>query len=80
MKPHQQALLSGIIAGITTFLGWFIALPPEQQNSLIAPIIATVPVARQPNLAVGMKLIGTASSIYAVFKAAQSGPAKPPST
>ncbi len=78
LPAKHQALLAGIVAGITQFAGWFIALPPSQQTASIAPIIAVVPPDWQSTIAVWMKTIGGISLIFATFKAAQSGPQTPP--
>lgn len=69
-----QAIIYGIISGITNFVGWFITMTPEQQNSTIAPIIAIVPVHWQSPIGMFLKAVGAITAVYATMKAAQSGP------
>lgn len=78
MTNKHQAIFSGILAAVTSFLSWFLMLPPNQQGDIIAPLIAVVPVSWQSGIAVAMKGIGAVTGLYATFKAAQSGPQSPP--
>lgn len=64
----MKTKIYAVVSGLTTFLGWFITLTPEQQTSTIAPIISLVPVHWQSTIGVGLKAIGTATGIYAIFR------------
>lgn len=77
MKNKLSLYTSGGISFLATFIGWFITLPPNQQNDTIAPIIAIVPVNWQVKIGIALKAIGGISGLYATFKAAQSGPTTP---
>lgn len=78
MTTKLQVFVTGAVSAVTTFLGWFVTLPPNQQGDIIAPIIAVVPVTWQAGIAVVLKVVGAVSGLYATFKAAQSGPQSPP--
>ncbi len=74
MKNKLSIWISGAYGAIASVGGWFITLPPEQQNSFVAPLIAVVPVKWQVGIAAVLKISGAVSGLYATFKAAQSGP------
>lgn len=78
MTNKYQAIASGVIAAVMSFISWFLMLPPSQQGDVIAPLIALVPVTWQSSIAVAMKAVGAVTGLYATFKAAQSGPQSPP--
>lgn len=78
MTNKLQALVSGIIAGVSGYIAYFVALPPSLQTGILGDLIAIAPPSWQPALAGTAKTISTAATIYATYKSAQSGPATKP--
>jgi hypothetical protein len=78
MTTKIQAIVTAWIAGITSFIAWLVALPPESQDSVIKPLIELTPLHWRPTIGLISRGVATASTIYAVYKAAHSGPQSPP--
>lgn len=78
MTNKIQALLSAILAGVTGYIAYFVALPPSLQTGMMGDAIALAPLDWQPLLAGSAKTISTILGFYATYKAAQSGPATKP--
>jgi len=74
----MKTKISAVISGVTAFLGWFITLTPEQQNSAVAPIIALIPPSAQSWIGVALKGISAVTGIYAVFRLRNNQPPTPP--
>lgn len=66
------------IAGISAFISWLVSLPPENQDALIKPMIELTPLDWRPAIGLVSRVLATGSTIYAVYKAAHSGPQTPP--
>lgn len=78
MTNKYQAIVSGIIAGLSGYVAYFIALPPSLQTGIMGDLIALAPPQWQTALAGTTRTISTLAGFYATYKAAQSGPQSPP--
>lgn len=77
MSTKAQVIVSGIAAGITGYIAYFLALPPSLQGGIMGQVISVCPVAWQPFMAGSMKTISVFLGIYATYKASRSGPKTP---
>lgn len=73
-----RAGISGFISGVCAFIAWLVMVPPEQQTALLSPLVELTPIQYRDYVGLIMRGLATFSSIYAVYSAAQSGPATPP--
>lgn len=73
MTSKTQAVISAIISAATSYVAYFIALPPQLQTGILGQLIAIAPPSWQPAIAGSAKTIGTISGLYATYKAAHSG-------
>lgn len=73
-----QALAYAIGSGLTGYLAYFIALPPNLQTGIMGQLIGIAPPPWQPFLAGFMKSASVILGLYATYKAAHSGPQTPP--
>lgn len=73
----MKTKLLAYITGVTTFLGWFVTMTPEQQTSVFAPIIAVIPVTWQANVGVALKMIGAISGTYMIIRLRNNQTPKP---
>lgn len=78
MSTKLQAIVSGIIAAVTGYIAYFLALPPSLQTGILGDVIGMAPAGWQPALASSTKTISTLLGFYATYKAAHSGPQTPP--
>jgi len=78
MTSKIQAIVVAWIAGITAFISWVCTIPPEQQTSLLGPLVELVPIHYRDSVGGITRLLASASTVYAVYKAAHSGPQTPP--
>lgn len=78
MTSRIQAITSGIVSAITTFIAWLATVPPQQQTDMLGVFLEAFPYEWRAPLGAWCKIIATLSGIYATVKAAQSGPAQPP--
>lgn len=72
MTQKLQAKISAWIAGISSFVAWLVSLPPENQDALIKPLIELTPLDWRPAIGLVTRALATATTIYAVYKAAHS--------
>lgn len=78
MTHKLQALLTAWVAGVSAFVAWLMTVPPEQQTALLGPLVDVMPLQWRPAVGLATRAIATASTIFAVYRAAQSGPQSPP--
>lgn len=78
MTTKREAIWSGIAAGVTGYIAYFLALPPNLQTGIMGDIIALMPADWQPAAAGVSRTVATFLGFYATYKAAQSGPQTPP--
>lgn len=79
MTPDKlKAFWSGIVAGVTAFIAFLANTPPEQQDAVMAPFMALMPIHWRPSIALITRAISSAATIYAVVYASKSGPTHPP--
>lgn len=78
MSTKLQTIVGAWIGGISAFISWLATVPPESQTALLGPLVDCMPLAWRPTIGLGMRALATASTIYAVYKAAHSGPQTPP--
>lgn len=78
MTNKTQAIFTAWIAGVSSFLAWLVSLPPENQDALIKPMIELTPLDWRPAIGLASRALATATTIYAVYRAAHSGPNSPP--
>lgn len=74
MSTKIQAITAAWIAGISAFIAWLMALPPESQTTLLAPLIDITPIEWRPAIGLATRALATVTTIYATYKAAHSGP------
>lgn len=73
-----RAGVSGIVSGLSAFVAWLVMIPPEQQTALLSPLVELTPIMWRDEVGLFFRGLATVSSIYAVYSAAQSGPATKP--
>lgn len=78
MTNKIQALISGCVSGVSAFISWLVMIPPEQQTKMLSPLVELTPIEWRDAVGLFTRGLATATSIYAVFKASQSGPQSPP--
>lgn len=78
MTSKIQALLYGALAGLTGYIAYFVALPPNLQTGVLGEIINVAPPTWQPALAASTKTLSVFLTLYATYKASHSGPQTPP--
>lgn len=78
MTNKTQAIWSALMAGITGYIAYFIALPPSLQTGIMGDVIALLPASYQTAGAGVAKTLSTFLGFYATYKAAHSGPQTPP--
>ncbi len=72
-----RAGIAGAVSGIASFVAWLATVPPSEQNALLGPLVDMLPLEWRPAIGLGMRLLATTSTIYAVYQAAHSGPSTP---
>lgn len=78
MTHKFQALVTAWIAGLSAFIAWLMTVPPEQQTALLGPLVEVMPLTWRPAVGLATRLLATGSTIFAVYRAAQSGPSPQP--
>lgn len=73
-----QAVVMVIVSGVTGYVAYFVALPPNLQTGILGQIVGIAPPSWQPAIASTTKTISIVASIWAGYKASQSGPQTPP--
>lgn len=77
MNAKLQATLAAIFTATASFINWLATVPPEQQSGWVATLVEITPVEYRPNVGLFTRFLMFFLAIYAVRKAAQSGPTKP---
>lgn len=77
MTSKLTAKISVWIAGVSAFIAWLVSLPPESQDALIKPLIELTPLDWRPAIGLVTRLLATATTILAVYKAANSSKQAP---
>lgn len=78
MTTKIQAIISGALAGVFSFISYLAIAPPEVQSGFFAQLVEITPVQHRPFVAVTTKALATIFGFYATYKAAHSGPQSPP--
>lgn len=76
MTHKLQATITAWVAGLSAFVAWLMTVPPEQQTALLGPLVELMPLDWRPAVGLATRVLATASTIFAVYRAAQSGPTK----
>lgn len=77
MTSKIKALTGAIIAGITALLAYVANTPPEQQDALVGPIVALLPIGWRPTIGLVMRAISSIATIYFAIQAHATTPANP---
>lgn len=78
MTSKVKTLWAAIIAGVTGLIAFLANTPPEQQDAVLGPFVAFLPVSWRPSIALFCRAISGAAGIYAAIHASHSGPQTPP--
>lgn len=78
MTNKVQTIIAGIVASISSFWSWILSMPPEMQTQTLQPFVELTPLDWRPALGLFMRTLASVSTLYAVFRASQSGPGTPP--
>jgi hypothetical protein len=78
MSPKIQAIVAGIVSGVTGFVSFIANTPPSQQAHLLGAIVDMVPVELRPDVAVWCRSVSTITGMWMAYKASHSGPQSPP--
>lgn len=73
-----KAVASGVVAAITSFIGWLATVPPEVQSGILAGLVDAVPVEWRPTVGLWARLFTFFSTVYMAYSASHSGPQTPP--
>lgn len=74
ITTKQKSLWSASFAAVTGFLAWLANTPPEQQDAVLGPLVALLPVHLRPTFGAIMKVLSTVAVIYSTVQASHSGP------
>ena len=78
ISPKTQAVLAGLGSAVTSYIAYFIALPPSLQTGIMGQVISILPAQYQTAAAGVAKTAATFLGFWATYKAAHSGPMVPP--
>ena len=78
MNDKLQAKVSAYVFTIASILVYLSTLPPEQQDSVLGPIVSLIPLTWRPEVGLILKAISSAAGFWGIYKAAHSGPQVPP--
>lgn len=78
MTTKIKAITAAWITATFAFIAWLMTIPPEQQGSLLGPLVDLTPIEYRGLVGFVTRLLASISTIYAVYSAAHSGPQSPP--
>ncbi len=77
-KNKLHAFIGAIASGVTGYIAYFIALPPNLQTGIMGDLISLAPSGWQPALAGSSKSFSMLLAMWAAYKL--SKPTTPPPT